>query len=70
MANNLLNNLFGGLTGGAGGRGTTTTSPPGRSSLFDDDDIITDFTDHPPLFQEAPQSRRRIKAPLWQGEVR
>ena len=45
---NMLNNLFGGLTGGAGGEGTTTTSTPGHSSLFDDADVITDFTDHLP----------------------
>ena len=51
---NMLNNLFGGLTGGAGGEGTTTTSTPGHSSLFDDADVITDFTDHPP-----PRSGRR-----------
>ena len=47
----MLNNLFGGLTGGAGGGDPTTPSPLGRSSLFDDENTITDFTDHLPPVQ-------------------
>jgi hypothetical protein len=44
----MLNNLFGGRTGGAGGEGTTTNPPPGHSSLFDDAEDETDYVDHLP----------------------
>ena len=42
----MLNNLFGGRTGGAGGEGTTTTPPPGQSSLFDNAEDLTDYIYH------------------------
>ena len=44
----MLNNLFGGRTGGAGGEGMTTYPPPGHSSLFDDAEDETDYIDHLP----------------------
>ena len=44
----MLNNLFGGRTGGAGGEGMTTNPPPGHSSLFDDAEDETDYVDHLP----------------------
>ena len=46
----MLNNLFGGQTGGAGGEGTTTNPPPGHSSLFDNAEDVKDYVDHlPPI---------------------
>jgi len=44
----MLNNLFGGRTGGAWGEGTTTNPLPGQSSLFDDAEDLTDYVDHLP----------------------
>ncbi len=60
----MLNNLFGGLTRGAGGGEPTTTSPLDRSSLFDDADAVTDFTDHlPPVQGGATITQEDLGAP-------
>ena len=46
----MLNNLFGGRIGGAGGEGTPTNPQPGHSSLFDEAEVVTDYVDHlPPI---------------------
>ena len=66
----MLNNLFGGRTGGAGGEGTTTNPLLGQSSLFDDAKDLTDYVDHLSPSREAPQSRKMIKAPCRRGGVR
>ena len=44
----MLNNLFGGRIGGAGGEGTTTNPQPGHSSLFDEAEVVMDYVDHLP----------------------
>jgi hypothetical protein len=60
----MLNNIFGGLTGGAGGGDPTNPSPLARSSLFDDENAITDFTDHlPPVHEGATVTQEDLSAP-------
>ncbi len=44
----MLNNLFGGRLGGAGGEGMPTNPQPGHSSLFDEAEVVTDYVDHLP----------------------
>ena len=63
----MLNNLFGDLTGGAGGGEPTPTSPLGRGSLFDDAEAIGAFTDHLPPVQGGAtiaQEDRKYHLPL------
>ena len=66
----MLNNLFGGRIGGAGGEGTPTNPQPGHSSLFDEAEVVTDYVDHlPPVLGSATITQEDHGTTLAGGTV-